>query len=610
MTSRVAHTSPTARGSRRRTVVALAVVLAVLVAFVVRLVDIQVVNASSYVEDAEALATGTEVPIYAARGEIIDTNGTVLATSTILYDVQVDPMLAAQGVDKTDADGNVVTGEDGEAEKVEWPELASQIAEVTGQSAEDVQKVVDDALAADPTSRFAYIKQYVSTEEYRALAALDLPFLSFPEHPSRVYPNGAVAGNILGFVGSDGTPLEGIEALQDECLQSQDGSLSYQRGADGVIIPGTETETEAVDGGTLQLTIDTDLQWYMQQLIAEETEAYQAEWGGIIVMEVKTGKIRAIAESPTVDSNDPGASAAEDRGSRLLRVSYEPGSTFKPVTAATAIEQAGLTPESTVLTPDHIEFANGAVINDSESHETETLTLTGALVESSNVAMSQFGSLVAPEVRQEYLENFGVGQGDALNWSGAPDAGFSSDAADWDAQTYYTTTFGQAFTVTPIQVASVFQTIANDGVRLPAQLVESCTLADGTVITPDEPDPVQVIESETASEVSQMLENVYAQGTLAEDINIPGYRIAVKTGTAQISDGNGGYKDNLYMTSLVGYAPAEDPEYVVLTLFDEPKTVRMSSANRSVFKQAMTEVLTHYRVMPSNESTPLLPVTG
>ncbi|PZU48284.1 MAG: cell division protein FtsI [Microbacterium sp.] len=601
-------TTRATRSPRRRTVVALAVVLGVLVTFVVRLVDIQIVNASEHVADSQAVATGASQTLYGSRGEIVDMNGSVLATSTLLYDVQIDPMLAAQGIKKKDADGDVVMGADGKPEMVGWPELAGQIAAITGQTPEDVQKIVDDKLAADPKSQFAYVKQFVSTEEFRALADLKLPFLSFPSHPSRTYPDGAVAGNIVGFVGSDGTPLEGVEALQDSCLQTTTGSRTYQRGADGVVIPGTEVEKPAVDGGTVTLTIDADLQWYLQQLIAEETAHYQADWGGIIVMEVKTGKIRAIAETPTVDPNDPGASAPADRGSRLLRVSYEPGSTFKPVTAATAIEQGGLTPTSTVLTPDRIEFPNGAVINDSESHPTYNLTLTGGLVQSSNVAMSQFGTTVSPEIRQEYLERFGVGGGDALNWSGEPDAGFSADAKDWDNQTYYTTTFGQAFTVTPVQVASVFQTIANGGVREPAQLVESCTKPDGTVITPDEPDPVQVIQPETASEVSQMLENVYAQGTLAADINIPGYRLAVKTGTAQVPDGHGGYKDGLYMTSLAGFAPADDPQYVVLTLFDEPKTNRMSSANRSVFKKAMMQVLTHYRVMPSNTATPLLPV--
>lgn len=603
-------TTRATRSPRRRTVVALAVVLAVLAAFVVRLVDIQVVNANSHIEDSRELATGTKVKLHGARGDIVDTHGDVLATSTMLYDVQVDPMLAAEGINETDATGRLVYGDDGNPVRVPWPDLAAQIAEVTGQDAETVQQIVDGAVAENPQSRFAYIKRTVSTEEYRALAELGLPFLSFPQHPSRTYPDGAVAGNILGFVGSDGTPLEGIETLQNDCLTGDDGERIYQRGADGVIIPGTVVEQPAEDGGTLRLTLDTDLQWYMQQLIAEETERMAADWGGIMVVEVATGKIRAAAETASVDPNDVGASDPEDRATRLLRYSYEPGSTFKPVTAATAIEQAGLTPYSTAVSPDRMVFGNGAVINDSEHHATQNLTLTGGLVTSSNVALSQFGTTVDAKTRQAYLEKFGVGSGTGLNWSGEPQTGLSADAENWDNQTYYTTTFGQAFTVTVPQVASVYQTIANGGVREPLSLIESCTKADGTVIEPDLPEPERIIEQETAETVGLMLENVFAQGTLAKDIAIPGYRMAGKTGTAQVIDpGTNRYKNNIFFTSLVGYAPADDPQYVVITVFNEPMKQRMSSANRSVFKKAMTQVLTHYRVMPSDSKTPLLPIT-
>ena len=601
-------TTRATRSPRRRTVVALAVVLAVLAAFVVRLVDIQIVNANEHIAASFSKGMQTTSVINGTRGEIVDTDGRLLATSVLLYDVQIDPWLATNMVE-TDEKGVAVRDANGDKVMVPFSDYAPELAAITGTTSEEVQAVVADALAENAHSRFAYLKRYVSTAEYRALAALKLPFLTFPPHPSRAYPDGAVAGNLIGFVGSDGAPLEGLEALQDQCLSATNGSIRYQRGADGVIIPGTAVEQPAVDGGTLRLTIDTDLQWYMQQLIAEETARFDANWGGIIVMETATGKIRAMAETPTVDPNAPGASAPEDRASRLIRFSYEPGSTFKPITAATAIEAAGLTPYSTVVTPDRKVFANGAVVNDSEKHATQNLTLTGGLVTSSNVAMSQFGSMVDAKTRQAYLEKFGVGQPQGLNWSGEPRTGFSQDAADWDNQTYYTTTFGQAFTVTATQVASVYQTIANGGVRMPAQLVESCTLADGTVVTPELEEPVRVIEEETAEQVGLMLENVFTQGTLADDIAIDGYRMAGKTGTAQISNGKGGYKTNLYFTSLVGYAPADDPEYVVLTVFDEPKKQRMSSANRSVFTKAMTQVLKHYRVMPSESETPLLPVT-
>ena len=601
-------TTRATRSPRRRTVVALGVVLIVLVAFVIRLVDIQVVNANQHISDAREKVMEITSRLSGQRGEIVDTNGTPLASGILLYDAALDPMLAIKGVTQRDEDGAIVRDENGDPVRLTWEQIAVQLAEITDQDADEVRAIVVDAIAANPADRFEYLDRYLSTAQFRELADLGLPFLTFESLPSRTYPNGAVAGNLLGFVGSDGQPLEGLEAMQDSCLRGTDGSIRYQRGADGVRIPGTAIEEPAVDGGTVRMTIDADLQWYMQQLIAEESARYGAEWGGIIVMEVATGKIRAMAETPTVDPNDPSASEPEDRGSRLLRFSYEPGSTFKPVTAATAIEAGVATPTSTVTVPDRMVFGNGAVVNDSEKHATEQLTLTGGLVTSSNVAMSQFGELVDREVRHEYLERFGAGQPSGLGWRGEP-ATTLRPASEWDNQTLYATTFGQAFTVTATQVAGAYQTFANGGVRMAPTLIEGCEHADGTVEAP-EVTPERIIEESTAEQVNLMLENVFAQGTLAEDIAIPGYRMAGKTGTAQVSDGQGGYKQNLYFTSLVGFAPADDPQYVVLTVYDEPKAVRMSSANRSVFKKAMTQVLKHYRVMPSGSETPLLPVTG
>lgn len=603
-------TTSATRSPRRRTVVALAVILAILAAFTIRLIDIQVVNAADHVADAREKGLEKSATLFGTRGDIVDTHGSPLATSRMLYDLKIDPMLAAEGIYRRDADGNVMVDENREPIMIPFSEVAERIANVTGQSADEIRTIVDEALTDNPNSRYAMLKRYASTAMYRELVDLGLPFVSADPHPSRVYPDGAVAGNLVGFTGADGTALEGIEALYDDCLSAQNGEVVYQRAAHGgVVIPGTEEEIPAVDGGTVALTIDRDLQWYMQQLISEETAKLNANFGGIMVVEVKTGKIRALAESSTVDPNDVGASDPQDRGSRLLRYSYEPGSTFKPVTAATAIEQGGATPMTAVTVPDRKVYPNGAVINDSEKHATQNLTLTGGLVTSSNVAMSEFGEMVPKDVREDYLRKFGVASKNGLGWSGEP-ATVLRPASEWDNQTFYTTTFGQAFTVTVPQVASVYQTFANDGLRLPLTLVESCTADDGTVTQPKTAEPEQVVKKETAEQVSLMLENVFAQGTLAEDIAIDGYRMAGKTGTAQVSNGAGGYKKGVFFTSLVGYAPAEDPEYVVLTVYDEPKKGgNMSSVNRSVFKKAMTQVLTHYRVQPSESTTPLLPVT-
>lgn len=589
-------TTRATRSQRRRTVVALAVVLAVLSGFVVRLVDIQVVNAAEHLDDSNQWAFGSSRPLYGTRGPIVDASGQTLAGSILQYDAVLTPVNV----------GAVVRTVDGDRVEIPWDRVAKEIGAITGQSGAEVEQIVVDALAENDQSQWAVLAKGLSTEQYRELADLGAGFLSFEQHPARTYPDGAVAGNIVGFMGSDGVALAGLERAQAECLQATDGSVKYQRGKDGVIIPGTETRVPAVDGGTLQLTINRDLQWYMQQLIAEQTQNFQALSGTITVVEVATGKIRAAAEYPTVDPNNVLATDENDRGSRVFSGTFEPGSTFKAITAATVIDAGGLTPMSTETAQSREHFANGATIQDAVWHEEQRFTLNGALVDSSNVAISKFADTVSAQTRHDYLAAFGVGQPTAVGFPGE-ESGVLHPVEDWDYQSHYTTAFGQYLTATAPQVASVYQTIANDGVKMPLSLVESCTTPDGTVITPDLPEPVQVVSSETAKQTALMLENVLAQGGLASQVEIPGYRIAGKTGTGEKPDGNGGYKVGVYATSLVGFAPADDPQFVVMVTLDEPTTVRSSAANASAFQNAMTQVLKTYRVLPSDSETTLLP---
>jgi len=584
------------RSPRRRTVVALFAVVAVLAAFVVRLVDIQVVNASDHVGDAEAMGLAGSRTLYGTRGTIVDADGTVLASTTQLYDAQIDPLLATS-MERVTEDGQ-------SKEIVPFADYAAAIAEVTGQKPEDLEAIVSDALEQNPGSRFAYIKRGITTAQYRALVDLGLPFITFSPQPARVYPNGAVAGNLVGFTSTDGEALAGYELLGDDCLQGSDGVETYQQSPDGVRIPGTESVEPAVDGGTLQLTIDADLQWYLSELIAEETQRLQAKSGTITVVEVATGKIRAAAEYPALDPNDVLASDPADRGSRIFTTSFEPGSTFKPVTAAMLLEEGIATPTSTIPAAGRETFPNGAVVNDPFSHDTWNYTLAGALIDSSNVAISKFGTQIPADVRHDYLEAFGVGQGTAIGFQGEAQ-GVLHPADAWDNQTLYTTNFGQGFTVTVPQVASAYQTIANHGVKMPLSLVESCTRSDGTVIEPDLPDPQRVVSEKTAEDTALMIENVAVQGGVSKTIAVPGYRIAAKTGTAQTPGEDGTYKAGLYFTSIVGFAPAENPQYVVMVTLDEPTQVRSSAATAPAFQKAMTQVLKNYRVMPST-GEPLL----
>ncbi|MDE0546747.1 penicillin-binding protein 2 [Microbacterium sp. C7(2022)] len=592
-------TTKATRSPRRRTVVALAVVLAILVGFVIRLVDIQVVNADDHVADSMDRAFGTSQPLYGTRGTIIDSEGQTLAGSIFLYDCQLDPLLITQ------IDADIAAGE---SERRPWQEVSVDAAAIVDMSVDDVRAIVGDALAENPETRFAYLKRSVSTEEYRELADLGMPYIACFSHPSRAYPDGAVGGNLVGFMGTEGA-LEGLELSQDSCLAATDGTRTYQKGKDGVVIPGTERQVPATNGGTLQLTINRDLQWYMQQLIGEQVQNMRAQSGAIMVVEVETGKIRAAAEYPTVDPNDPAASDTDDRRSRIFNDWFEPGSTFKALTAATLIDAGGQTPTSTVVASGLETFDNGARVRDAFAHEAYEYTLAGVLIDSSNAGISRFSERVSPSVRYDYLKKFGIGDGSAVDFPGEQ-SGLVYPSDQWDNQTIYNTSYGQGLTTTMPELAGAYDAIANDGVRMPLSLVESCTLADGTVITPELPEPTRVISEETAEQTQLMLENVFLQASYADQVKIPGYRVAGKTGTGEKSDENGRYKVGAYYTTMIGFAPADDPEYLVVVTLDEPQKVKSSSANATAFQEAMTQVLKTYRVMPSTAEPKELPKFG
>lgn len=582
---------------RRRTMVVFGTATVLMAAFAVRLVDIQLVQADELVSESQNY-TGGGSTIAGVRGEIVDQNGSILATTTLTYNVAVDPS-QLRGEDKT----NKVNAE-------QWPTVAAQIGEITGQLGSDIQKAVTESTSP----QWAQIAKGISTAQRQQLVALDIPYLSFDPVQVRTYPDGAVAGNLIGYVGLNDTAtgvkgLSGLELTQQACLQSTDGKETFQRGTGGEMIPGSLRTTDAVDGGTLALTINGDLQWYLQQMISEETQNQGAQSGTVTVVDAKTGKIRAAAQFPTLDPNNVAASTDDSRKNLAFTYTFEPGSTFKAATAAMLLEENASTMLDTVQAPASFTFPNGAQVNDSVDYGgTQNLTLAGALIRSSNVGLSMFGDKVSPEVRESYLKKFGVGT--KLDVGVYEENGGIADASTWDNQTRYATTFGQAFTVTAAQVAQFYQAIANDGVKVPLRLVESCTASDGTVTDGAQGDPTRIISEKNAADLQLMIENVAEQGGVADMIKVPGYRIAAKTGTAQVTDNAGGYKQGVYYTSIVGYAPADDPQYVVIVTMDQPLKYKTSSATAAAFQKAMTQVMKTYHVMPSaTPFTDFLPVT-
>jgi len=595
---RAPGTNRRSNSSRRRVAVTLLVLFAVVGVFVVRLVDIQVVRADALTADSVGNRSVGQT-VYGSRGDIVDADGVVLAGSVMRYDITASPK-NAQAFSRTVK---------GVRTTVTVAEAAAELAAITGQTGPAIEAMLDAALADNPESDFANLTRAVDVDALRAINKLDIPWIYPRTNPSRVYPNGAVAGNLVGFVSSEGQAQAGLELGEDSCLASEDGTETYEKGADGVRIPGSSVTTlAAVDGGDVVTTIDSDLQWFVQQALAEQAQATGAAWGTVVVQEVRTGKLVAVADYPSVDPNNVGGTAEpEDRGSRAFTASFEPGSTFKSLTTASVLDSGKANVDSGIVAPYRYLAANGANINDSHSHGDDKLTMTGVLIESSNTGMSKFGELLSTEERYNYMKKFGVGTATESRFP-AEDAGILHNWEDWDNQTQYATMFGQGLTTTALQVSSIYQTIANSGVRLPVQLIEGCKLADGTITEQPGATGSQVISASAARDTADVLEMVYRDSWVNKLWEIPGYRVAAKTGTAQMPDGNGGYSDG-YLVSVSGFAPADDPEYVVSVSLADPVKMNTSAAPAPIFQKVMSQVLKKYRAVPSGAPAPDLPAT-
>lgn len=579
----------TTTSARRRIAVSVLLLGVILAVFAVRLVDIQVVHAAALGEEAEDKRSIPET-VLGVRGDIYDGTGVLLADSVLRYDITASPKTAV-------------------VSEVTPEKAAAELAPITGQDPAAIVAAIRGAVAADPDSDYAYLAKKVDAAEFEQIRDLDIPWVYYEAHPARTYPNGAVAGNLLGYVGSQNEAQAGVELADDSCLAATDGSEVYERSADGVRIPGSTVVTkQAADGNDLVLTIDSDLQWFVQQTLATYAKKYEAAWGTVVVQQVKTGKLLAVADYPSVDPNNVDATADTDvssLGSRAFTAPFEPGSTFKTLTAASLLDAGLASPDSHVVAPYRFTTPDGADVNDDELHGDERLTLTGVLKESSNTGLSQLGLAMSPQQRYDYMTRFGLGQRTEVGF-GAEESGDLNDGPDWDAQTNLTTMFGQGLTTTAVQMASVYQTIGNGGVRMPVSLVEGCRHADGTMTDVPSTTGTQVISPQAARSTVDMLENVATKGWLANQIKIPGYRIATKTGTAQHVDGSGGYSKS-YIVSLAGLAPAEDPQYVISVTLADPVKMNTSGATAPIFREVTTQVLKQYSVVPSGTSSPDLP---
>jgi cell division protein FtsI (penicillin-binding protein 3) len=419
------------------------------------------------------------------------------------------------------------------------------------------------ARAVDPGVASAIIKKY--------------PEVGAERQDLRQYPGGSLAANVVGGIDWDGHGLLGLEDAMDSVLAGTDGSVTYDRGSDGVVIPGSyRNRHQAVNGSTVQLTLDDDIQFYVQQQVQLARDASGARNVSAVVLDAKTGEVLAMANDNTFDpSQDIGRQSDRQTGNLPVTSPFEPGSVNKIVTAASVIEYGLSNPDEVLSVPGSINMG-GVNVRDAWGHGVMPYTTTGVFGKSSNVGTLMLAQRIGPERFYEMLGKFGLGQRTNVGLPGES-PGIVPPIDQWSGSTFSNLPIGQGLSMTLLQMAGMYQGIANDGVRIPPRIVKATIEQDGTRTEEQQPNGIRVVSPETARTVRNMLRAVVQrdpmgtqQGT-APMAAVQGYQMAGKTGTAQqINPACGCYYDDVYWITFAGMAPSDDPRYVIGLMLDAP----------------------------------------
>lgn len=546
-----------ARKVTNRRMRATAVVVMVLAAILgLRLVYLQVVQASTLAETAREFRWRT-YPLEAKRGDIVDANGAVLATSLERYNVRADQTEIADFVMRDD-DGNITGAGAAAAAKILAPLLQADPAELGGL-----------LLGGETKSKWQLIASDISPDEWREINALGIRGIYPERFMQRQYPNGTTAGTVVGYLGQteeSDTPSgrAGIEQQYDTLLSGTPGMLQYEVAAGGAVFPNSERrETPAVDGGSVHLTIDADLQKATEDALNKVVAEQRAEWGTAVVIEVGTGRVLALADSNSPDPANLSASDPADWNSRAVSAVVEPGSTGKVVTYSAAINEGTITPLDLFLVSTPMQMPNGEVIRDNDDHPAERLTVAGTLAKSYNTGLVQIGDTLEDAVRYRYMTDFGLGSRTGIELPGES-GGVVYPYEDWGGRTHYTTMFGQAWSATTLQLGQMMSVIANKGVYIPLHIVDGVQSVDGEYTATAVGESRQVITEESAHTMLDMMQAVtdpYSTGWLAR---VEGYNVAGKTGTAQVPDATGALTKRA--GTFVGTIPAEDPKIIFASI--------------------------------------------
>jgi cell division protein FtsI (penicillin-binding protein 3) len=534
-----------------------------------RLVFLQVRDADTY----RALARDQRVrniSLPATRGRILDRDGHELALSLPARAVFADPLL------------------------VHDPDTA---ASALAPLLDLPPRLLRERLGTG--GRFVYLARRVAPAVARQIEALGLPGIGFLEESERYYPGGDLAAQLLGYVGIDELGLAGLELQHDDLLAGRPGRMVMEQDPAGNQIPHGESSYVApVPGDDLVLTIDRDLQFQAERALQAAIRANGAKGGTVIMLDPASGEVLAMATRPGFDANAFGEVDPALTQARAVTDVYEPGSVNKVITAAAALEEGVVGLDDVLQVPDHLLVADH-VFHDAHTHPIEPMTITDIVSESSNVGTIRVAQMLGADLLDRYLRRFGFGASTGVGFPGEQN-GILMRPKDWWGTSIGTIPIGQGIAVTPLQMASVYATIANDGVLVQPSLVRGTIDPTGQFHQTQEPDRRRVVSPRTADRVTGMLTQAVLAGTGVE-AQVPRYWVAGKTGTARKPLGEGllGYSNN-YVASFIGFLPAAAPRLVVAAILDEPTTVYGGVASAPLFREIARFGVAHLRIPPAD----------
>ncbi len=483
------------------------------------------------------------IPLIPARGTIYDANGAALAVSVEMDSCYAEP--------KSIADLRAA---------------AARLAPVLEMPQETVFRRLQG------NRNFVWLKRRLTPDVAKRVNDLDIEGIGFVKETKRYYPNSEVASHVIGFTGLDPEGLEGIERRYDSTILGGTGYLVTERDALGrnVALKGTVVQNGAM-GHNVTLTLDKNIQYIAEKELAKAVTNSGAKAGTAIVMDPNTGRVLAMSNFPTYNLNSHGDYASSVWRNRAVADSYEPGSTFKTLLIAAALEEKLVRPGDGINCEGGSYAIGGRTIHD--THKYGRLSVAEILKYSSNIGVAKIGSKLGASRLYTYLKNFGIGEKSGIDLPGET-SGTLRQWNQWYGIDLATISFGQGVTASSVQLAAAFSVIANGGVLMKPYLVEKVSDSDGNVVTTFGPQARRrVVSPETAKSVARMLEGVAADGGTGTNASVEGYLVAGKTGTAQKVDPiTKGYSASKRTASFIGFVPARKPRLTILVMIDEPKT--------------------------------------